>query len=551
MLEQLKQRLSQFSLRSHYHLLLISTITLVITGIIMLFLWRGVQNYTALFGSQEQIPVAQVVEVLSGESIKYRVDPNNGQILVTEDNLSKARMALAAKGISASIPMGYELMDKEAMLGSGQFMQNVRYRRSLEGELAQSVMTLSPVAHARIHLGIAESSSFVINNKPDSTASVVVRLHYGQQLSDEQISSIIHLVSGSVPGLTTNNVQVVDHEGRLLSDRYQSDNNGVMSMRSGSELTKRIQGDIENNVAHLLQSLVGSSNYRISVMSQIDLSKIEETQERYGADPKVNNENIHQENMADDVALGIPGALSNRPANQPNNNAAANAAGTARSQVQRQYSYDRDIRHIRHPGFKIEKVTVAVILNTDAPALQGWDEQRLAQLNQLISDAAGINRERGDSLTVNMMNFTVPPTVEDDVIDWWQQPDIIRWAELGGMGLLALILLIFGINPLLRRVASNDPSKKSKAKTTQPITKVAEESVSEAMPVGVDLPKSTFQNDDNLPPQSSGLETKIEYLQLLAETETERVAEVIKQWTNSNSSADSGSSSASSSKAES
>lgn len=541
MLEQLKQKLSQFSLRGHYYPLLIGIVTLLITGIVITLLWRGSQNYTALFGAQEQIPVAQVVEALSGESIHYRVDPNSGQILVSENNLSKARMALAAKGITASIPVGYELMDKEAMLGSSQFMQNVRYRRSLEGELAQSVMALSPVAHARVHLGIAESSSFVINNKPDSTASVVVRLHYGRQLSDEQIGAIVHLVSGSVPGLATNNVQVVDHEGRLLSDRYQSENLGVMNMRSGSELTKRIQSDIENNVSHLLLSVVGSNNYRISVMPQIDLSKVEETQERFGADPKINNENIHQENMADDVALGIPGALSNRPANQaPANNAANAAANTARSQIQRQYSYDRDIRHVRHPGFKVEKVTVAVILNSGAPALEGWDEARLAQLNQLIADAAGINRERGDSLTVNMMNFTAPLEIEETPVEWWQDPLIIRWVELGGIGLLALILLVFGINPLLRRVASQASIERKNIKTQQAAA-TTEKEQAETASSGVDLPKSAFPNDDNLPPQGSGLETKIEHLQMLAETETERVAEVIKQWIGSNGSADGGS----------
>jgi flagellar M-ring protein FliF len=41
-------------------------------------------------------------------------------------------------------------------------------------------------------------------------------------------------------------------------------------------------------------------------------------------------------------------------------------------------------------------------------------------------------------------------------------------------------------------------------------------------------------NDELLPPQSSGLETKVEYLQVLAQSETERVADVLKQWINSN-----------------
>ncbi len=81
----------------------------------------------------ENLPVSQIVTVLDGEKLSYRIDPQSGQILVPEDELSKTRMTLAAKGVQAILPSGYELMDKDEVLGSSQFVQNVRYKRSLEG----------------------------------------------------------------------------------------------------------------------------------------------------------------------------------------------------------------------------------------------------------------------------------------------------------------------------------------------------------------------------------------------------------------------------------
>ncbi|MBA1686932.1 flagellar M-ring protein FliF, partial [Escherichia coli] len=109
--------------------------------------------------------------------------------------LSKTRMTLAAKGVQAILPSGYELMDKDEVLGSSQFVQNVRYKRSLEGELAQSIMSLDAVESARVHLALNEESSFVVSDEPQNSASVVVRLHYGAKLNMDQVNAIVHLVS--------------------------------------------------------------------------------------------------------------------------------------------------------------------------------------------------------------------------------------------------------------------------------------------------------------------------------------------------------------------
>ena len=117
------------------------------TAIIVSVLWTGNRGYVSLYGRQENLPVSQIVTVLDGEKLSYRIDPQSGQILVPEDALSKTRMTLAAKGVQAILPSGYELMDKDEVLGSSQFVQNVRYKRSLEGELAQSIM--SPAARPR------------------------------------------------------------------------------------------------------------------------------------------------------------------------------------------------------------------------------------------------------------------------------------------------------------------------------------------------------------------------------------------------------------------
>lgn len=516
-------------------------------------LWKSNQGYVALYGAQESIPVSQVVEVLGAENIAYRINPDNGQVLVTENKLSQARMALAAKGITAATPDGYELMDKEEMLGSSQFIQNVRYKRSLEGELAKSIMALNPVESARVHLGLSESSSFVLTNKPNSSASVVLQLRYGKQLDEQQVASIVQLVSGSVPGMNASSVRVVDQAGNLLSDGVAGPDGSIAGKRLGEDVMQRIREDTNKNISTLLTSLVGAGNYRISVAPTVDLSRVEETQERLGKDPLVSDEQLSQENTTNEMAFGIPGSLSNRPVNQNPQAAAAQAAGTpaanppgaaadnatsdpraltSRSQSQRKYAFDRDIRHIRHPGYKLEKLNVAVALNQTAPALANITPEQLTSITRLVESAAGIDKQRGDALTLDVLAFSVP--VSDGILpqQWWKDPDMQYWGQNGGIGLLALLTLLFGVRPLAQRFGRRERIVKEAEPQEQDLLTDATTEKEDTLSA---LPNIGFNtNDDMLPPQSSGLETKVEYLQVLAQNETERVAEVLKQWINSN-----------------
>ncbi|MDI3362362.1 flagellar basal-body MS-ring/collar protein FliF [Lelliottia sp. V89_10] len=548
MLNKLKEKLSSIPfpagrLKPQW---LITAGGVLLVGAIVFSLWRSNQGYVALYGSQENIPVAQVVEVLGAEAIAYRINPDNGQILIPENKLPRARMALAAKGITAVTPDGYELMDKEEMLGSSQFIQNVRYKRSLEGELARSIMALDPVESARVHLGLSESSSFVMTNKPQSSASVMLQLRYGKHLDEQQVAAIVQLVAGSVPGLQANSVRVVDQAGNLLSENGQQGTTNMASIRQGRDVIERIKHETTSNIAGLLTPLFGSENYRISVTPSVDMSSVEETQERLGKEPLVSDENISRENTTNELAMGIPGSLSNRPVTPP---AAATPPAaqqqttqtqtsdprslTNRTQEQRKFAFDRDIRHIRHPGYKLEKLRVAVALNQAAPSLASMTPEQLATLTRLVKDAAGIEKDRGDSLTLDRLTF-VDMTVDGlPVLKWWQDPSIQYWGQTGGIGLLALLTLLFGVRPLAQRLGRREPleAEAIEAKTQDDAPENDLVTTENGL---TGLPGPAFNQDSELPPLSSGLETKVEYLQMLAENETERMAEVLKQWINSN-----------------
>ena len=419
------------------------------TAIIVSVLWTGNRGYVSLYGRQENLPVSQIVTVLDGEKLSYRIDPQSGQILVPEDELSKTRMTLAAKGVQAILPSGYELMDKDEVLGSSQFVQNVRYKRSLEGELAQSIMSLDAVESARVHLALNEESSFVVSDVPQNSASVVVRLHYGAKLNMDQVNAIVHLVSGSIPGLHASKVSVVDQAGNLLTDGIGAGEAVSAATRKRDQILKDIQDKTRASVANVLDSLVGTGNYRVSVMPDLDLSTIDETQEHYGDAPKINREESVLDSDTNQVAMGVPGSLSNRPpvaANQMTNGTEENRSPEAlskHSESKRDYSYDRSVQHIQHPGFAVKRLNVAVVLNQNAPALKNWKPEQTTQLTALLNNAAGIDAQRGDNLTLSLLNFVPQVAPVEPVIPLWKDDSVLAWVRLIGCGLLALLLLFF------------------------------------------------------------------------------------------------------------
>jgi len=276
---------------------------------VVFYLWRDQGSYRPLYGTGEAYPAAEVMQVLDGDAIAYRLHPQSGQVLVREDQLGRARMLLAAKGVQVKVPAGYELFDKDEPLGTSQFVQDVRLKRSLEGELARTVMALKGVEGARVHLALQESSSFVVGKREPGKASVMLQLAPGYKLAPEQVSAIVNLVAGSVPQLDAANVQVVDQYGALLS-------RGIDAL-GGPVQNWQVVDDYQNkavaNAEAVLAPVLGNGNYRISVAADIDFSQKEETFQAYGENPRLRNEVLRDESVLDQLALGVPGSLANRP----------------------------------------------------------------------------------------------------------------------------------------------------------------------------------------------------------------------------------------------
>lgn len=553
MLQNLKGRLplDKLKLDPRMGLLGIALGAALLAAAVVFYLWRDQGAYRPLYGAGEAYPAADVMQVLDAEAFDYRLHPQSGQVLVREEDLARARMLLAAKGVKVSMPAGYELFDKDEPLGTSHFLQDVRLKRSLEGELARTIMGLKGIEQARVHVAREDSNSFVVGTRAPAKASVLLQLAPGQRLTPEQVGAIVNLVAGSVPQLKPEDVSVVDQNGVLLSRGITGVGGPSQNWQAVDEYQRKAVGNVEEVLAPVL----GLGNYRISVAADIDFSQKEETFQGYGESPRLRSESLRNETTLDQLALGVPGSLSNRPPEPPpqqqpgqanaqnptppGNGKVANTenkgATSTRNETTRQNDFDQTVTHIKYPAFALRQQSVAVVINASTAPEGGWTDKARADLEAMVKSAVGFNQQRGDLITVSVFPFAAAP-VEESATRWWESSALQSLVRYSVLGLIALLFLLFGVRPAIRSLTQR----------TQPATatalpeggeyplaldaerrlSLANESVGGLNVLGELNPLSEIR----LPAPGSGLEHQIEHLQMLAKNDPERVSEVIKHW---------------------
>ena len=435
-------------------------VVLAVIGLLA-FYFLNKPPVTTLYAGMPEAEKARVVEALTNTGIQVQLDPTTGEILVPTSDYHTARMQLAAQGLPASVPEGYDSIS-EIPMGSSRTVENVRLKQSQEIELARSISEIQGLVAARVHLAIPEKSVFARASVPPS-ASVFVQMEDGRSLSRQQISAIVHLVSSSVPSLPKGEVTVVDQYGNLLS---QPGRNAASAM-TDSQLEHRIRlEDIyRQRILSIVTPMVGGGNVMAEVNLGIDFTRSEVTEEL--VDPERNalrSEQRSSDTSSELAARGIPGATANRAPTQTEvtteqgDRDAEGGVGNRSSSEVKNYEVSRTISTTLKPGTQITRIQASVlvrdleVVNTETglPEVQPVPEEKLAEIEKLVINAIGLDLERGDSLTVSSAAFV--STLKGVTKPWYD----MEWAVTlmkQGMTILIMAVVVLGvIRPLISRI---------------------------------------------------------------------------------------------------
>jgi flagellar M-ring protein FliF len=509
-------------------------------------LWSQKPDYRVLFSNLNFSDANEVIEQLRLYNMPYKFDADGRAILVPQEHVHQARLKLAAEGFTADKTVGFELLEQEQGLGTSQFMENARFRRGLEGELARTISSLLAVRSARVHLALPKESVFVRDQRKPR-ASVFIEMFSGRTLERDQVAAIANLVASSIPELAVDDVTVVDQKGRLLNTRSQ-DQDVVLAAKQ-LEYTRSIEETLLNRVNSILQPVVGLGNFRAEVSTDIDFTEVEQADEIYNPDlPALRSEQTLEENRASgDLAQGVPGALSNQPPG-PNSvpeemdaNAAARGgaarSGSSREQAVRNYELDRTLSYTRHQSGVVKRLSVAVVvddLQTINPesgetVRTPWTEAELERLQVLVRNAVGFSALRGDSVTVVNSPFVPPEQFEVEESSFWQEDWFWDLMKQLMAGLFVLLLILGVLRPILRSLA--DAGKGREVATLGPAGEISAD-LEGLDGAGVADDKVTLGGSDRgvMPTPNESFDYQLNAIRSMVAEDPEKVAQAVRQW---------------------
>lgn len=399
--------------------------------------------YSSLFANLSTEDGAAIIKKLDELRIPYQVSPDGSNILVPKEQVHQTRLRLASDGLPMG-GVGYEIFDK-ASYTLTDFQQKIQFKRALQGELERTVGQLAEIEQARVHLVIPEPELFEEKEK-DPTASVVVKQKAGERLSPAQIKGIVHLVAHSVEGLKTDNVEVIDIHGNVLSDSLEKP-----FAPTKLEAQKEYERHLKRSIESMLERVLGPDKAVARVTAYLDFSKKEQDSEIY--QPVVGKEGIPRSEQSIEEKFkgtgvapgGVPGVTSNIPGYP-----GATQGEYQRRELTTNYEISKIQSHVLQAPGDVLRLSVAIIVDTARTRLT---QQRIRELENVAAAAVGIDEKRGDQIEVIGMAFSTE--VEDKEAAERARALRVLYTKIAillALGVLILFLFYLQHRPPLKRV---------------------------------------------------------------------------------------------------
>ena len=530
--------------------------------------WLKQPDYRILFSNISERDGGSIIAALEQMNVPYRFNEGGSAILIPARRVHEVRLRLATQGLPKNGGVGFELMENQKF-GISQFAEQVNYQRGLEGELSRTIQSIAAVQAARVHLAIPKPTVFMREEMKPS-ASVMLNLYPGHSLDPMQIVGIQNLVAASVPSLAVANVTLIDQSGALLlkpKSRLQEAGLDPIQL----QYVQEIEANTVKRVEDILLPIFGKGNARVQVAADVDFSQSEQTAETHRPNAAPPDSSIRSQQTSETVnaspspAGGVPGALSNQPPvpptapiTSPAVQGGAGAGGqqqggpsipgqidaagvkapvgsigapiTTRKDSTTNFEVDKTIRHTRHSIGVIKRLSAAVVVNHRRDAkgvMKPLPDVELKQVNDLVKEAMGFNKERGDTVSVANAAFTPVERSEAEVPLWKDPENIELFRELlkyAAIALIAAYLVFKIIRPLLQVMLPPPPPPPP---SPEP----------QAGAMGRHVDTSDEEAAEEEAPQLSEsqlLDQRIEEVRTMAQQDPLAVANIIKEWMGAN-----------------
>jgi flagellar M-ring protein FliF len=481
-------------------------VTLGLMGFFAFLIMRAAApQMSPLFTDLSVEDSSAIIKDLERQGIPYDIKNEGAILLVPREQVPRLRMKLAEGGLPKGGGMGYEIFDKSDALGATSFVQNINHLRALEGELSRSIRAIDRVQQARVHLVLPERPLFS-REKAEPSASIVLKVR--GSLEGQQVRAIRHLVASAVNGLKPQRVSVVDEAGRLLADGSSDDTGGGGSSADERKLTfeRRMREQVES----IVTSVVGPGHARVQLTAEFDFNRITQTSDKFDPESRVvRSSQTREETMANSDLAGSVSVANELPGGNARPDGAPQAPRDPNRKTEEIVNYEisRTTKTEVIEGGRVNRVSVAVVVDgiyakNDKGELtyQPRPKEEIDRIAALVRSAIGFDQKRGDQVEVANLRLAETPSITMNEpaglmgMLQFTKDDIMHWVEVGVMSLLALLVLLLGVRPMLRRIMGPAGSAPGSAGGMRPLVGPSGAVVGAVGPGGVVVPVGSSMN---------------------------------------------------------
>lgn len=363
-------------------------VTAVLLALALAGWWLLRPQHAVLFSELRPQDAAALGAELEKLKIPYEVTDDGAALLVERSQVAAVRMKLMGRDLPLQGSVGLELFNNTDF-GMTEFAQKVNFQRALQGELTRTILSFPEVRGVRVHLVLPEQGLFK-QNAGRAKAAITLTLRSGQALRPEQVTGIQRLVAAAVPGLTAQEVTIVDQQGLALSRGDAETDTGSGSARL--ELKRATENYLARKAAAVLDQAFGPGEALASVDVTLNMDQV-----------RVTTEDVIP---APDGKGGAAAGVLVRERESARDNAGGEARAIRGSSMQRDVEYQAGRRVeqvVTQPG-AIRRIQAVAVVR------QELDVQRQEELRRVVGAAVGASPERGDTVVIQVLQpRALPP----------------------------------------------------------------------------------------------------------------------------------------------
>ncbi len=519
----------------------VAAVALALIGAFAFLILRATApQMTPLFTDLSVEDSATIIKDLERQGIAYEMKNEGAIILVPRERIARIRMKLAESGLPKGGGVGYELFDKSDALGATSFLQNINHLRALEGELARTIRAIDRVQSARVHLVLPERPLFS-RDRPEPSASIALKVR--GSLDAQQVRAIRHLVASAVNGLKPERVSIVDEAGRLLADGAGASDNAFAGLSGQADERKlAFERRLREQVEAIVTSVVGPGRARVQLTADFDFNRITQTTDKFDPEGRVLRSSQTREEQAA-TADGREGQVSvgNELPGARNEGAAAPREQSKKSEETLNFEVSRTTKTEVIEGGRVNRISVAVLVDgvytrndKNEQVYQPRPAEEIERIGALVRSAIGFDQKRGDQIEVVNLRFAEAPAnpiaEPAGLMSYLQftKEDILRGIELAVTAILGLVVILFVVRPLVRRILAPDqPMSKGSFEQTAAPSLAPGEPVPDGVPV---ISNHTAKMIDIAKVQGQVHAQSIQRVADLAQQNPHETVAIIRQW---------------------